>query len=127
MLDSRTLKPIAYLPGVEGGWLNFLVFDPKGKYLAFGDVHVRLWDLAVVRDELAAMGLAWDQPKPASLSATNPVMRHDDPMLRLARDSITSSCAERIDSLTQSRSCPRCRNSRITVPVTFSLTRKRKV
>ena len=71
LLDSRTLKPIAYLPGVEGGSLNFLVFDPKGKYLAFGDVHVRLWDLAVVRDELAAMGLAWDQPKHASLSATS--------------------------------------------------------
>ena len=77
LLDSRTLTPIAYLPGVEGGGLRFLVFDPKGEHLSFGDVSVRLWDLAVLRDELAAMGLAWDQSKPAFLSATSPASGGD--------------------------------------------------
>jgi hypothetical protein len=77
LLDSGTLKPIVYLPGVEGNDLSFLVFDPKGKHLAFGDVHVRLWNLAVLSDELAAMGLAWNQPKPASLSATSRASRGD--------------------------------------------------
>src|SRR5438874_87646 len=42
-----------------------------------------------------------------------------------ARARITSSASERIDSLAESTSCPRCRNSWITVLATFSLTRKR--
>jgi len=61
LLDGRTLEPLAQFPGVEGKRVNFLVFDPRGRYLAFGDANVALWDLDLVRDELASIGLAWDQ------------------------------------------------------------------
>ena len=61
LLDPRTLEPIAYLPSFGGRPLGFLMFDPKGRHLAFGDANVILRDLALVRDELASVGLAEPQ------------------------------------------------------------------
>ena len=59
LLDSETLEPVAMMPGQDSGLLHFLVFDPKGRYFAFGNSDIALWDLALVRDELAPLGLAW--------------------------------------------------------------------
>ena len=61
-------------------WLTFppwtatvkdLAFDASGRWLAFAgaDTEVALWDLWAVRDELAAVGLAWDQPAPVVTAA----------------------------------------------------------
>ncbi len=69
MLDPRTLEPLAQFPGIEGVRINFLVFDPRGRYLAFGGTNVTLWDLDLVRDELASIGLAWGKTS-ASLGPT---------------------------------------------------------
>jgi hypothetical protein len=43
-----------------------LAFDASGRWLAYvgADSDVDLWDLKMVHDELAALGLAWDQAPP---------------------------------------------------------------
>jgi hypothetical protein len=61
LLDSETLEPVATMPGPYSDGPGVLVFDPKGRYFAFGDNDIALWDLALVRDELAPLGLAWGQ------------------------------------------------------------------
>ena len=50
-----------------------LAFDASGRWLAFAgaDSDVNVWDLAMVHDELAALGLAWDQAAPRSVSTTD--------------------------------------------------------
>jgi hypothetical protein len=64
LLDPHTLESLAHMSA--GVTFGFLVFDPKGMYLAFGDCEVILWDLALVREGLAALGLSWDQVPPAA-------------------------------------------------------------
>ena len=64
LLLDLDLGPIAMMPGHESGRLNYLVFDPKGKYFAFGDSDTSLWDLDLIRDDLAPLGLAWHQATP---------------------------------------------------------------
>jgi eukaryotic-like serine/threonine-protein kinase len=48
------------------GLLKDVAFDGTGRWLAFAgtDSEIGLWDLKLLRDELAAVGLAWDQPAP---------------------------------------------------------------
>ncbi len=68
--DATTFEPLVTLPGWTG-MVKDLAFDPTGRWLAIAgaDSDVGLWDLGLVRNELAAVGLAWDQPAPAVASA----------------------------------------------------------
>jgi WD40 repeat protein/serine/threonine protein kinase len=61
--DAETFEPLLTLP-TWTGMVKDLAFDATGRWLAIAgaDSDVGLWDLGLVRDELAAVGLAWDQP-----------------------------------------------------------------
>jgi len=61
--DARTLRPLVALPDREGS-ASQLCFDREGSRLAIGGVEddVTLWDLALVRRDLAAIGLDWEPP-----------------------------------------------------------------
>ena len=63
--DAATFEPLLTLPAWTG-MVKDLAFDATGRWLAIAgaDSDVGLWDLGLVRDELAAVGLAWDQPAP---------------------------------------------------------------
>jgi WD40 repeat protein len=63
--DPTTFEPWLTFPPWTAS-VKDLAFDSSGRWLAFGgaDTDVALWDLGAVRDELAAVGLAWDQPAP---------------------------------------------------------------
>jgi hypothetical protein len=70
--DAESFEPLLTLPPWTGA-VRDLAFDATGRWLAVAgaDSDVGLWDLGMVRDELAAVGLAWDQPAPAVASATD--------------------------------------------------------
>ena len=54
-------------------------FSPDGDRLAVatnGD-HVQLWDLRLIRQQLAAMGLDWDQPPDPTAASGPPGLRGD--------------------------------------------------
>ena len=70
--DARTFEPWLTFPAWTGE-VKDLAFDASGRWLAFAgaDSDVDLWDLRMVRDELAAVGLAWDQAAPASVSTVD--------------------------------------------------------
>ena len=70
--DAETFEPLLTFP-VWTGAVKDLAFDATGRWLAIAgaDSEVGLWDLGLVRDELAAVGLAWDQPAPAASSAAD--------------------------------------------------------
>ncbi|QEH34977.1 Serine/threonine-protein kinase pkn5 [Aquisphaera giovannonii] len=67
--DAATLEPLLTFPAWTGT-VKDLAFDATGRWLAIAgaDSDVGLWDLVLVRDELAPLGLAWDQPPPALAS-----------------------------------------------------------
>jgi hypothetical protein len=70
--DAATFEPLLTFP-VWTGAVKDLAFDANGRWLAIAgaDSEVGLWDLGLVRDELAAVGLTWDQPAPAASSAAD--------------------------------------------------------
>jgi eukaryotic-like serine/threonine-protein kinase len=70
--DASTFEPLLTLPAWTG-MVKDLAFDATGRWLAIAgaDSDVGLWDLGLVHDELAAVGLAWDQPPPVVASAAN--------------------------------------------------------
>ncbi len=70
--DARTFEPWLTFPASTGA-VRDLAFDASGRWLAIAGTEsdVGLWDVGMVRDELAALGLAWDQPAPAVISAEN--------------------------------------------------------
>ena len=70
--DSMTFQVLFTFPSWTGV-VRDLAFDASGRWLAFAssDSDVDLWDLNLVHDELAAVGLAWDQPEPAAASAAH--------------------------------------------------------
>jgi len=70
--DAATFEPLLTLPAWTG-MVKDLAFDATGRWLAIAgaDSDVGLWDLGLVRDELAAVGLAWDQPVPTVASAAD--------------------------------------------------------
>jgi serine/threonine protein kinase/WD40 repeat protein len=57
LLDPRTLEPLAHLPEFESLSVRSLAFDPKGNRFALAGSKVVLWDIALVRDELARLDL----------------------------------------------------------------------
>jgi serine/threonine protein kinase/WD40 repeat protein len=64
LVDPAKGLPFATLQAPEPRQVSWLCFSPDGDRLAVattGD-HVRLWDLGLIRRQLAALGLDWDQP-----------------------------------------------------------------
>ena len=63
--DASTFEALLTFPAWTGV-VRDLAFDSTGRWLAFagGDSDIALWNLAVVHDELAAIGLAWNKPAP---------------------------------------------------------------
>jgi WD40 repeat protein/serine/threonine protein kinase len=70
--DASTLQAVATFPSWTGV-VRDLSFDSTGRWLGFAgsDSDVGLWDLKMFHDELAALGLAWDQPAPAVRSTSD--------------------------------------------------------
>jgi WD40 repeat protein len=70
--DATTFEALFTFPAWTG-IVRDLAFDVSGRWLAFAssDSDVDLWDLNLVHDELASLGLAWDQPAPAVASAAH--------------------------------------------------------
>jgi tetratricopeptide (TPR) repeat protein len=60
--DAVTFKALLTFPDWTAP-LQDVAFDAAGRWLAYGgvDSEIGLWDLRLVHDELAAVGLAWDQ------------------------------------------------------------------
>ncbi len=84
LLETATAKPLATLesPGSFGGAKPN--FSPDGSLLAVlqGDQQVKLWDLRLIRQELAKLHLDWDMPPyPPSEkgAATGPVTLQVEP------------------------------------------------
>jgi WD40 repeat protein len=70
--DAETFEPLLTFP-LWTGMVKDLAFDATGRWLAIAgaDSDVGLWDIHLVHDELAALGLSWDQAPPAVLSASD--------------------------------------------------------
>jgi hypothetical protein len=70
--DAATLEPLLTFPTWIGA-VKDLAFDATGRWLAIAgtDSDVGVWDLSLLREELSAVGLAWDRPAPAAASAAD--------------------------------------------------------
>jgi WD40 repeat protein len=70
--DPVTFEALLTFPAWTGP-VRDLGFDASGRWLALvgTDSEVGLWDLKMLHDELAAIGLAWDQPAPAAVSTAD--------------------------------------------------------
>jgi WD40 repeat protein len=64
LLETLTEKPLATLEPLESPWVQKFQFSPDGAKLAVAqnDQQVELWDLRLIRQELAQMHLDWDMP-----------------------------------------------------------------
>ena len=71
LLDPRTLEPLAKMPGLDCENACPLGVRPRRQAPCIRRKmrNVMLWDLALVRDVLAAVGLAWDQLTPSAATA----------------------------------------------------------
>ncbi len=70
--DALSFEPWLTFPAWTG-MVKDIAFDASGRWLAFAgaDSDVSFWDMGMVHDELAAVGLAWDQAAPPSASTTD--------------------------------------------------------
>jgi WD40 repeat protein len=69
LVDPATGRALAILQAPEPRQVSWLCFSSAGDRLAVataGD-HVQLWDLGLIRRQLAAMGLDWDAPRLAQV------------------------------------------------------------
>jgi eukaryotic-like serine/threonine-protein kinase len=80
LVDPQTLEPFARLPEKERK-ARCLAFDGTGRYVAFGGSQITLWDLTLVRDRLAPLGLAWDAAAPDGGSGADPASAGERPDL----------------------------------------------
>jgi WD40 repeat protein len=64
LLDVSTGKALATLESPGSSYVTRFQFSPDGTQLAVAqfDQQVRLWDLRLIREELAQMNLDWDLP-----------------------------------------------------------------
>ena len=78
--DPATFKPLFTFP-LWAATVKELAFSATGRWLAIAgaDSDVGLWDLGLIRDELAALGLAWDQAVPAVDPTANQAVVHGLP------------------------------------------------
>jgi WD40 repeat protein len=90
--DAMSLETLLSLP-IWAGTVRNLTFDFKGRRLAVvgTDSDVDLWDLAALREGLAALGLAWDRPAGAPAAALVPEREHVRPVIPVIRAAPTSS------------------------------------
>jgi WD40 repeat protein len=69
LIDTTTWNELATLTVPTGYWVSAMCFSRDGCRLAVGSMSgaVQLWDLHLIRKQLAEMGLDWDAPplKPA--------------------------------------------------------------
>ena len=81
LTETSTDRPLATLEA-PGGLIG-IQFSPDGSQLAAmqGDQQVKLWDLRLIRKELAEMHLDWDMPPypPLDQAATVPVTLQIEP------------------------------------------------
>ena len=74
--DAATFVALLTFPAWTG-LVKDIGFDASGRWLAFAgsDSDLCLWDVGMVHDELAALGIAWDQaaPKAGSTAELAPV------------------------------------------------------
>jgi WD40 repeat protein len=82
LLETLTAKPLATLEAPGG--LEGFQFSPDGSQFAAeqGDQQVKLWDLRLIRQELAELHLDWDMPPYPPVekgAATGPVTLEVEP------------------------------------------------
>jgi WD40 repeat protein len=104
--DAETFEPLVTFPPWTGA-VKDLAFDATGRWLALAgaDSDVGLWDLDLLHKELAPLGLAWDQPAPAVLSAAELAAASERPrqqVLIIRPGNIDPSELERARRLVQS-------------------------
>ncbi len=82
--DAATFEPLLSLPAWTG-MVKALTFDCTGRWLAIAgaDSDMGLWDLSLVRDGLAAVGLAWDQPAPSTSPAADFASAGERPRMKV--------------------------------------------
>jgi serine/threonine protein kinase/WD40 repeat protein len=74
--DALSFETLLRFP-LWAGTLRDLTFDARGRLAIVGtNRDVDLWDLAALRDGLAKIGLAWDQPAPAVAAGIVPKGGH---------------------------------------------------
>jgi serine/threonine protein kinase/WD40 repeat protein len=85
LMETDTEKPLATLEAPGSSAMMKLQFSPDGSQLAAVqfDQQVQLWDLRLIRQELAAMHLDWDSPPypPAGDAPASPVILQIKPAL----------------------------------------------
>jgi WD40 repeat protein len=83
LLETITEKPLATLEAPGSIVIGRFKFSPDGSHLAAmqNDQQVQLWDLRLIRQELAQMHLDWDMPPypPLAGAATIPVSLQVEP------------------------------------------------
>jgi WD40 repeat protein len=65
LVDPDSGREVVMLDAGTGSLANFfcLAFSPDGTQLAAGRDHIiHLWDLRLIREQLADLGLDWDSP-----------------------------------------------------------------
>jgi hypothetical protein len=64
LFDAESLQALASLEAPRSQMISWLAFDPSGTRLAAATSTplIQLWDLSLLRTQLAAMGLDWEQP-----------------------------------------------------------------
>jgi tetratricopeptide (TPR) repeat protein len=70
--DPATFRAMLTFPDWTGP-LQDVAFDATGRWIAFAgtDSEIGLWDLGLIRDELAAVGLSWDETAPRVVRTAN--------------------------------------------------------
>jgi hypothetical protein len=82
LMDTTTWLPLARLQSPESDAVLLLGFTPDGGQLAVRaheDGAVHLWDLRLIRGQLRAMGLDWDQADYPPVPPARPVRVEVDP------------------------------------------------
>ena len=65
LFEAASGRELATLEPPTSQYITRLAFSPDGAQLAVGTVTegIQLWDLRLIRQELAAMKLDWDTPQ----------------------------------------------------------------
>jgi WD40 repeat protein len=79
LVDPTMGRALATLQAPEPRQVSWLGFSPDGDRLAVATAsdHVRLWDLGLIRRQLAALGLDWDQSPDPPVASRSPGLRGD--------------------------------------------------
>ena len=82
LLETATERPLATLEAPGASVTGLFAFSPDGTRLAARYLDVQLWDLRLIRQELAQMGLDWNMPPYPPVekwAATGPVTLEVEP------------------------------------------------